>query len=113
MTIEIEVPSSTLFKLFESHEIPSGTVHEIPGGASIQLGRVTEHRYAPGVEFLVPIVITIGSEIAVGLAVNYLWDKLKDEKKKSWVRISREEKIEITPASITKTIKESIELGEK
>src|ERR1700674_5853434 len=98
MTIEIEVPMSALSKLFESETISAGMVHEIPGGASLKLGPMPmEKRHVPGAEHLVLIIIKVAGSTVIGSVVKYLLDKLKDGKKKGWVRISREEKIEITP----------------
>jgi hypothetical protein len=113
MTIEIEVPPSALFKLFESDEISEGMVHEVPGGASIKLGRRTlEKRHVPGLQILVPIVVTLGSGIVINVFSNWLYDKLKGEKTRI-LRINRVQ-VEITTRdAITKVIKESIEQEEK
>lgn len=112
MTIEIEVPVSALSEIFESGTISAGMVREVPGGASLKLGPMPiEKRHVPGLQILVPIVVTLGSGVAINVFSSWLYDKLKG-KKTTILRINRVQ-VEITHDAITKVIAESIELEEK
>lgn len=101
----------------------SGMTKEIPGGASIRLGRMGmetkslpqdtyTHIYAYAT--LIPIELRwageVVSQVAIGLATSWLYDKLKggDGKGHRMIRIRRE-MIEVTPENLTRVLRESVE----
>ena len=109
-TIEIECSPLALFALFDSSTISEGVIHKAPGGATLQLGRMSiEKRHVPGVERLVSIAVTFASGAAVNLFSNWLYDKLKGNERMRTLRINHVQ-VELTPEAITKLIAESIEL---
>lgn len=111
MTIEIEIPASALFKVFETSEVSDATIHTAPGGAILRLGKqkMEKRWHSAFTEPLVPIAVTFGSGVAINLFSSWLWEKLKGGRTTK-IRINRVEIETQTPDAITKVISESIEV---
>ena len=107
----LEIDSSPIFpcELFDSNSISVGMKRDIPGGARIELGELPlQKRDVGAVQCLIPIVLTFGRDIAVGVIGSWLYDKLKSKRVKE-LRVNRT-RIEITEETITRVIAESIEV---
>ena len=112
-TIELECPPIALFALFGCSTVSEGVTHKAPGGATLQLGRMsTEKRRAPGTEPLVTIAVAFASDVAVSLFWNWLYDKLKGNERTRTLRINCVQ-VELAPEAITKAIAESIAVQER
>lgn len=114
--IEIECSPESLFKMFDSSTVTQDTTKQVPGGGTIRLGSgKLEKRFRPGwttdAAPLVTIALTVGKDVAIGLLVAWLYDKLKGNEIRT-LRINRVQ-IEISPEAITKVISESIEVEEE
>ena len=117
--IVLEVSAVVVFRLFETKKkISLGDTHEAPGGAilrTVPSDRMERrnwnwHIYATAFD---TVLVKFAGEIALGLFVAWLYDKLKDvEPPIRKLKINRSE-VEITPEGITRAIKESIEIEEK
>lgn len=109
--IEIQVPDSALFALFESDSIREGMTHSIPGGV-LRLGPMPMQKRTH--EFtlaLVPVIVTISTTVSLNLLSNYIYSKLTS-RKITRIKINRKE-VEVTPEGILKTIEETIEIETK
>ncbi len=117
MTIVIECTLKAIFALFDSASISSGMSREVPGGATIQLGQMPmEKRDLPSIQAtLIPILVEVGKDVAVGVFAAWLYDKLKGEGEgegRKFLRVNRV-MVEVTPEAITKVLTESIEIEER
>ena len=95
--------------LFETDSVGTGTQKEIPGGATITMGRALL-RKSLGIPRAVEIVLSVGKDLAVGVVATYLYDKLKAHKgEKPHMTIDYRE-IHLDKGEITKIIEEEIKL---
>ena len=104
-SVEILVPAKVLLKIYETKNVGTGMTYAVPGGATLTVGGVAKrhHDSLP----LVPIIVTLGPDVALNSLSSWLYDKLKGAN----VRRIRIEGIEteLTMERITKTISESID----
>ena len=104
MDLEVQVPLSALFRLFESNVIQEGMTRAVPGGAWLKLSHL------PDTEALATLFVTYAATpAATDLFVNWLSAGLKN-RGVTRIRINREE-IEVTAKNITRKIK-SLEIEE-
>src|SRR5690348_8912859 len=108
--ILLEVPLPAAFLLFESVVDP-GTTQLIPGGAALTVRELAVERRTHdfGVSLL-PIVLSWGREIAVGVVASYLVARLSKAGAKR-IRVERIE-IELEKDSLVRIILETIEREE-
>lgn len=111
MILEIDSSPIFPFELFDSNSMSVGMTRDVPGGAKIELGELPlQKRDIGAVQCLIPIVLTFGRDVAVGVLGSWLYDKLKSKHVKG-LRINRT-RIEITEETITRIIAESIDVRE-
>jgi len=106
----LEIDSSPILpcELFDSNSISVGMKRDVPGGAKIELGELPLQKRDIGAALcLIPIVLTFGRDVAVGVLGSWLYDKLKTKHVRE-LRINGIQ-IEITKEAITKVIVESVE----
>ena len=115
MTIELGVSPRALFDLFDSKQVSSGMSREVPGGATIQLGVMTERRDLPSIQAtaFVPILLTIGTGVVSGVTVkliaDFLTEKLKGEDKARRMMTINRKVVEVTTReAMAKTLTEEI-----
>jgi len=121
MTIELGVSPRALSTLFDSNEIRTGMVREVPGGATIQLGEILmEKRDLPSIQAsaFVTVLLTFGSGVISGVVVNllssWLTEKLKgDDKGRRMMCINRKLVEVTTSEAMTRILTETIEIEER
>ncbi len=107
MDITLEIPPPALFEVFETKTVSAGMIHTIPGG-TLQLGEMPLEKRTFGSELtFIPLMVTLGSGVAIHLFSSWLYEKLTHAKVER-IRINRTE-IEVTAEGITKIITESVE----
>jgi hypothetical protein len=109
----LEIDSSPIFpcELFDSNSISVGMKRDVPGGAKIELGELPlQKRDIGAVQCLVPIVLTFGRDVVVGVLVSWLYEKLTTKHVREL--LINHTRIEITEEAITKVIIESTKIRE-
>jgi hypothetical protein len=103
--VELQIPPKALLEVFEAKGASTGMTRAVPGGATLTVGGLEKHSY--GALPLVPVIVTLGSAVAIHLLSSWLYDKLKRANVRH-IRIKGVE-IEVTAEGITKAISESID----
>ncbi len=119
MTIELGVSPRALSALFDSKQISTGMIREIPGGATIQLGAMMERRDLPSIQAtaFLPILVTISSNVASGVAIalisKFLTEKIKAKDKERRMITINKKLVEVTtPEALVKIFEETIKIEE-
>jgi hypothetical protein len=110
MTIELGVSARALFDLFDSRQVSSGMSREVPGGAMIRLGEMPMQKSDLPIQAtaFVPILVTIGSGVAINLFSSWLYEKLKGEDKARRMMTINRKVVEVTtPEAMVKIRKRS------
>jgi hypothetical protein len=116
MTIELGVSPRALFDLFDSKQVSAGMSREVPGGATIELGEMLMQKRDLPIEAtaFVPILVTIGSGVAINLFASWLYDKLKGEDKARRMMTINRKVVEVTtPDAMVKILTEEIQIDER
>jgi hypothetical protein len=121
MPLEIEFSINVICDVFESRTIAVGMKREAPGGATLTIlpGDIQTRSLPPTMAYdALPFSAVLvefakdSREIAVGLFVNWLFQKLTSQKgQQKRVRINRKW-VEISKDGLVKAITESIEYRE-
>jgi hypothetical protein len=117
MPIEIEFPLDTFVDVFESQSSRVGTNLEVPGGVSLQV-QPYEVRIPPeGMALddipIIPVLIEVGTTVALNVFSNWLYDKLKSApSRRTRLKINRRW-VEISKDGISRAFSESIEKDEE
>jgi hypothetical protein len=117
MPIEIEFPLDTFVDVFESQNSKVGTNLLAPGGVSLTVQPYEVRTPPKGMAFddipIVPVLIGIGTSVAVNVFSSWLYDRLKSAPSgRTRLKINRRW-VEVSKDGITRAFSESIEKDEE
>lgn len=84
-----------------------GTINMDDNQSSVQLMPIDEFNFMPGTDAVIEFCLDIASQIAMGLLVNWLYDKLKQHKIEK-IKINKTQCDVIDKAALEESIKSEI-----
>jgi hypothetical protein len=96
-------------KLFELDSVNTGTQKDIPAGGTITMGRMLM-RKAVGAPQVIYILLSLGRDVAAGVAGSYIYDKWKSHKGGQLSMTINRREVNLDKGEITRVIEEEIKI---